>query len=110
MLKRLNSITKDKEFRRIYRQSRKIVTPFFILRYCENNKEYSRFGVVVSNKVSKKAVIRNHLKRRIIEKIRQLLPKISPGYDCVLVCLVNINNKSSQQIREATENLLIKLS
>ena len=39
----------------------------------------SRLGISISQKVSKKAVIRNRIKRQIRAALRQLLPRLSPG-------------------------------
>jgi ribonuclease P protein component len=41
-------------------------------------------GVVVSSKVSKKAVQRNRLKRQMRAALRQLLPACTPGWQMVV--------------------------
>jgi ribonuclease P protein component len=45
----------------------------------------TRFGISVSQKVSKRAVQRNRVKRRLRAACRQLLPLITPGWDVVIV-------------------------
>jgi len=45
----------------------------------------SRFGLIVSNKVSKKATQRNLIRRRISEFIRLNLKSIKSGYDFVII-------------------------
>ena len=45
----------------------------------------SCFGISISQKVSKKAVIRNRIKRRLHGVIRELLPLILPGWKVVVV-------------------------
>ncbi|NET05267.1 MAG: ribonuclease P protein component [Merismopedia sp. SIO2A8] len=52
-----------------------------------NNKHESntRIGISISQKVSKKAVIRNRIKRQLQAIMRQFLPRISPGWDIVIV-------------------------
>jgi ribonuclease P protein component len=45
----------------------------------------SSFGISISKKVSKKAVVRNRLKRQIKGVIRTYLPKIKPGWRIVIV-------------------------
>jgi len=55
------------------------------VRLVKNNLEHSRFTVVVSLKISKKAVDRNRLKRKIREITRLvILPKVKPGFDGVI--------------------------
>jgi ribonuclease P protein component len=44
----------------------------------------SRFGISIGHKFSKKAVVRNLLKRRIKASIRQLLPQIVGGWTVVI--------------------------
>lgn len=85
MLNKQYRITKNKEFDLVLRQGYKVFSPIFIMRYCENRLGYSRFGLIVSNKVSKKASQRNLVKRRIREIVRLNFTRISPGYDIVMI-------------------------
>jgi ribonuclease P protein component len=48
------------------------------------NLPATRFGIAVSQKVSKKAVTRNLLKRRIKAALRLLLPQIASGWSVVI--------------------------
>ena len=48
------------------------------------NLPATRFGISVSQKVSKKAVIRNLLKRQVKAALRQLLPQITSGWSVVI--------------------------
>ena len=48
------------------------------------SKAMSRFGISISQKVSKKAVVRNRIKRQIHAAILQMLPRISPGWLVVI--------------------------
>lgn len=59
-------------------------TPYFRLRTLENSLGLSRFGIIVSSKVSKKATERNLLKRQISEIFRLNLAKIKPGIDIAI--------------------------
>lgn len=45
----------------------------------------SQFGISISKKVSKKAVVRNRIKRQIKAIIRQMLANIRPGWQVVIV-------------------------
>ncbi len=44
----------------------------------------SRAVVVVSKKISKRAVVRNKIRRRIVEIVRQRWETVRPGYDIVI--------------------------
>lgn len=45
----------------------------------------SQFGITVSQKVSKRAVVRNRLKRQISAALHQLLPLVKGNYWVVIV-------------------------
>jgi ribonuclease P protein component len=45
----------------------------------------ARFGISVSQKVSKRAVRRNRIKRQLRAACRQLLPRALPGWDVIIV-------------------------
>lgn len=48
------------------------------------NLPATRFGIAISQKVSKKAVARNLLKRRIKAVLRLLLPQIASGWSVAI--------------------------
>ncbi len=45
----------------------------------------TRIGISISTKVSKRAVVRNRMKRQIAASFYQLLPKLLPGWRLVIV-------------------------
>ncbi|MGB3295893.1 MAG: ribonuclease P protein component [Phormidesmis sp.] len=45
----------------------------------------SCFGISISRKVSKRAVVRNRIKRQLKAVIRHYLPRIEPGWQVVIV-------------------------
>ena len=62
MLKKENRLKKKKDFERIYKKGRGFKGDSLFLKILENKEELTRIGIVVSKKVSKKAVQRNKLK------------------------------------------------
>jgi ribonuclease P protein component len=48
------------------------------------NLPATRFGISVSKTVSKKAVIRNLLKRQVKAALRQMLPQITSGWSVII--------------------------
>lgn len=68
----------------------------------------SRFGISISKKVSKLAVVRNRLKRQIKAALRSLLPQIQPGWSVVIVVRSTIVDCTYAQILRELEQLLIK--
>lgn len=59
----------------------KTVTPFFILRYQKSNDP--KYAVVVSKSVSKKAVLRNRVKRLFIQQLQEMLLEKPHNYTLV---------------------------
>jgi ribonuclease P protein component len=49
-----------------------------------NDVGHSRIGITVSGRVGK-AVLRNRIRRRVREAMRQRLPRMQPGHDVVIV-------------------------
>jgi len=63
---------------------------YFHFKIFENKLNYSRFGVIISNKISKKSFLRNKLKRIIFEKIRLEKFHLKPNRDCLIIVLPEI--------------------
>ena len=78
------------------------------LKFFKNQLTVSRFAFVVSLKVSKKAHLRNKIKRQLRESVRLRLRFIKAGFDAILKAEPGIKNKDYRQISDATLNLLEK--
>jgi ribonuclease P protein component len=87
-------LTRDKDFDLIFKKGRKSASGCFRIAFLGNNLSNSRFGVVVSNKVSKKAVKRNLLKRQIRGIIASNLAKFSQNNDIIISLLPICLDKS----------------
>lgn len=68
----------------------------------------SRFGFIISTKIHKRATKRNRARRLLVEAIRNLLPKIKPGFDCVFLAKKAIVGKKLTEIKKETKKLLCK--
>ncbi len=99
MLKKQYRLNKNKDFDRVFKQGGSAYAPSLGLKITTNNLEKPRFAVLVSKKVSKKAVDRNKIKRQIRNILREdYLQKIR-GYDVVIVCLPSIASKTFVEIQ-----------
>jgi len=69
----------------LYRNGQTVRGPICSLKYINNPKRKTyRLAVVVSKKVSKSAVLRNRIRRRIYESVRLIEDKINQPYDLVI--------------------------
>lgn len=85
MLPRAHRLTAAKDFARILGKGRPFRATGLMMKVVRNDLDVSRVGFVVSTKVSKKAVIRNKLKRRMRDHMRKVIAVLPPGLDVVFV-------------------------
>lgn len=67
----------------------------------------TRIGISVSQKVSKKAVVRNRLKRQIRAALRQLLPRLTPGWQVIVGVRPSALECEYAQFLQELEQLLV---
>ena len=108
MLPKENRLRKKKEFEKVIKEGKGVREGFLVLKYLKNNLNLVRTGFVVSQKISKKAVIRNKVKRRLREIVRRNLEKLKPGYDLIFFTKKGIEEKDFWQIKEVVKELLKK--
>ena len=109
MLARPYRLTEESEFIKVKRKGKKYDHPLFawiVLK--RGDKEFSKFGIVVSTKISKLANKRNYLRRVLSEAIRQSISTIKPGYDTVILTKTAIANKYTEEIMRGTREMLKK--
>jgi ribonuclease P protein component len=110
MLKKENRISKKKDFDRAFKAGQSFYGKIIGLKVVVNDLKYSRFGIIISAKVSKKAVERNRIRRIIREEIKELIQKINSGKDFVFIIKSEAKKLNSKEIRLIINNLLIKES
>jgi ribonuclease P protein component len=108
MLPRQHRLTKNKDFENVARNGRGVFGKGLGIKWLKNNLLVSRFGIVVSLKVSKKAVIRNKIKRRLRAIVWQEIKKIKSGYDIIILTKPEIKEEDYWQIKNKLEILLEK--
>ena len=60
------------------------MSPLLVLAWMPNDVASARIGFVVSKRIAKHAVGRNHIKRLLSEAIRELLPRLPGGLAIVI--------------------------
>lgn len=105
----LVSLSKKKDFEETFKKGRSSFDSIIGIKCLKNNIETSRFGLVVSTKVSKKAVERNLIKRRLRAAVRECLFGLYSGYDCIIIALPLINKKKYSEILDSLDKHFKKL-
>lgn len=68
----------------MYKLGKSIRGDVISLKYrIDERSDHIRVAVVVSKKVSKSAVLRNRMRRRVFEIIREHMAEITPGFEAV---------------------------
>lgn len=109
MLPKNNRITHRKDFEKIFKEGKGFFTKVMGIKFINNSLEESRFGIIISNKISKKAVIRNKLKRQIREIIHADLEKIKTGIDVSIICQPGIEKLEYEEIKAEIIKILQKI-
>ena len=104
-----------REFRAVYRKGIRSYGSSLILRALfipqtgtQSQLKPSRIGISISTKVSKKAVRRNLIKRRIRAAMQELLPRIDDGWHIVIVVKDRATECKYVDFLRELEQLLIK--
>ncbi|MFH0854495.1 MAG: ribonuclease P protein component [bacterium] len=108
MLNKKNRLTKDKEFENVFNNGESFFTKILGIKYIKNDLSITRFGILVSAKISKKATVRNKIKRRFREILRLHLDKIKFGYDIVVLTRNSITECDYEEMGKNMEYALRK--
>lgn len=100
MLPAKNRLLKKECFQKTWKSGASLYTKNLGFKLCANKNNTLRLGVVVGNKISKLATVRNKIKRQIREIIHLNLKKITPGYDLVIIALPNVAKKPFKEIEK----------
>jgi len=84
MLSKTNRLAKGKDIQKTFARGRSFFNPFFTVKFAPGG-DVPRFTVVVSTKVSKRAVVRNRLKRLVREYLRTHLNEFKNGDHIIML-------------------------
>lgn len=108
MLPKANRLTKKKDFDVVFKKGKSIKNDFLIFKILKNHLPESRFGFVVSKKVSQKATQRNKVKRRLRQIVSAELKRFKKSTDVVVVALSGIETRKFSEIKELIVNFFEK--
>ncbi len=97
--------------RRVYQGGQSVRGQMINVRFAVRPGREYRVAVVVSRKVSKSAVVRNRIRRRIYEEVRRQADRVPPGADLVFtVFSEQVAELESERLRGAVDELLKKVA
>lgn len=108
MLPKNYRLKKKKDFKEVVEKGKGLKKDFLILKFIKNDLKTTRIGFAVGQKVSKKATLRNKIKRRLREAVNLLSAKIKSGYDLVFFAKKGSEEKSFSEIKEKVGEILTK--
>jgi ribonuclease P protein component len=103
-------LKKTKEFEEVFSKGKGFRQGGLFLKVKEGTEGGSRFGIVVSKKVSKQATARNRMRRLIREALRQEREQIKNGAEAVIVVLPEFKENDFKEVQIHVHNLLKKAS
>lgn len=85
MLPKEYRINSELDIKRLIQKGKTFFLAEFVIKFQKNDKDFSRFGFVISTKVDKKAVVRNLLKRRLRSIVAENVKNTEINYDFLII-------------------------
>ncbi|PJA45648.1 ribonuclease P protein component [Candidatus Uhrbacteria bacterium CG_4_9_14_3_um_filter_50_9] len=104
MFPREHRLRHEKDIKALFANGKSVFGIYVGLKVRKNNLPLSRFAVVVGTKVSKRAVVRNRLKRRVRAIAHERLRSITSGYDVLFL----VRKEALEATFEELETELVK--
>jgi ribonuclease P protein component len=106
VLKKINRIGRKKEFLEIKNKGRMINSPLFGAATLVDESKEIKFGFVISKKISKRAVDRNKIKRRMGEILVKKIEKFKPGTKIVFLAKKSLLGAKIEEIEEEVNKII----
>ena len=98
-------LLKPGDFKRLFKEGKRIDSDHFVVLYARNGLCRSRLGVTVSKRVGR-AVTRNRVKRLVREHFRHHKAVLKNSYDVNVIAKVGSSALSSRQVRGALDAMV----
>lgn len=109
MLQKKFRLTKKSDFQKVLKEGKKVSGRCYVLSVLTDpSLEFSKIGVIVSNKISKKATERNRIKRLLREAVRKGFHNIKKKSLLVFIAKGAVLGVSGEEIAKEVKYLLDK--
>jgi ribonuclease P protein component len=110
MLPTLHRLTKKKDFQEVFKNGQSLKNDFLLCKVLKGRTAYSRFGFVVSKKISVSAVVRNKVKRQLRSAVLKNLSTLSSPVDVIVVALPPVKKKTFLDMEDAVTVFFKKIN
>lgn len=108
MLSAGKRLRKAGDINRVYAKGRGVSIDGLGLKALRTGLATSRLAVVVGKKVSKKAVVRNRIRRRLSEQVGEQWARLPAGYDIILTAHQDLSDLPAPQLGTRVQAILSK--
>ena len=106
MLPADHRLTHRKDFGKVMQKGKYATDRVLTVKIVNNNLQKSWFGFIISTKVSKRAVVRNRIRRRLREIVRLHRAAILGGYDVAIMASQAAIPKTYQELEQSLASLM----
>lgn len=100
---------KGAEYEKIKKQGKVFQSEDFgFVYYKRKDDDHSKFGFVISTKISKQAVSRNRIRRALVETVRRNISSVPKGSSCIFLVKKSMSSKTTDEIMRQAELFLKK--
>ena len=104
----METLKKNKEFNLVYNQGKSIASKYLVLYYYnKNDTDQIKAGFSISKRIGK-AVVRNKLRRRLKEIIRDEEDNLKKGYNIIFIARKPVINLDFHKIKKDVKKLFKK--
>jgi ribonuclease P protein component len=109
MLPKENRLNIRTNFTQIKNLGKKVHDDALLVYFLKSNSESpSKFGISISKKVSKSAVVRNRLRRKVHRALHKYKSAIITGVDSIIIILKNFSEENNEDTESRINNLVKK--
>lgn len=108
MLPQNNRLKKNENIRKVLDKGKRFKEDFLILKIRANNLKQTRFAFIVSQRFSKKATLRNKIRRKLRELVSSKLKTLKKGLDAIIIAVPGLETKDFWEIDETMNKLFKK--
>ncbi len=109
MLARELRLRRTRDISRVHSRGRFAGATDLRVKYLKNGYSVSRLVVIVGKKISKKAVVRNRIRRRIQAELAAGWATVPPGYDIVIMVRADISELPPAELKSRLHQLVKRI-